>query len=172
MSTHQLIRFTLIARLLHWLSAIVILWSIGSGFFIVLTRPTKAVIDNISELNIAITLLFIPVFILRLLVAYFNEKPSTPSLNLQQQNIANKVHILIYAVVCTVLISGVLMMEHEMKVFNWFVVPEILDKGPMTHLFFILHRTANILLSLLLIMHIVAVIKHQLNGIPLLKKMI
>ncbi|NQZ23364.1 MAG: cytochrome b/b6 domain-containing protein [Colwellia sp.] len=172
MSTHQLIRFSRTARLLHWLSAIVILWAIGSGFFIVLMRPEKAVIANIAELNIAITLLFIPVFIFRLLVAYFNEKPSTPNLSIQQQNIANKVHVLIYGVVCTVLISGVLMMEHEIKVFNWFVVPEILDKGLMTQTFFILHRVANIILSLLLIMHIVAVIKHQLNGVPLLKKMI
>jgi cytochrome b561 len=170
--TVQSNRYPFIWRLLHWLSAIIILWAIFSGFFILLAHPDKDVIHKIANFNVAITLLFIPVFIVRIFVVYYFSKPTTDTLARHQQTLANLAHAFIYLVLSVVLISGVLMMENTMSVFGWFEISAILDKGASTQFFFILHRAANTLLTLLLFVHIAAVIKHQLNGVPILRKMI
>ena len=165
-------RYPLAWRVLHWLSATVILWAISSGFYILLVRPSQAVIHAIADFNVAITLLFVPIFIIRILVSYLLEKPATPQLRQRQQKIANRAHALLYLMVVIVLVSGVLMMERDMSVFGWFEVKAILSKGSLTQGFFILHRIANTVLFMLLVAHILAVVYHQIKGIPLMKRMI
>lgn len=165
-------RYPLMWRILHWVSAVIILWAMGSGFYILLARPPEEIIHQITDFNVSITLLFVPIFIIRLLVCYFYDKPPTPQLVDKQQQLANRIHIVMYWVVSTVLITGVLMMDRKMNVFGLFEVNSAFSPGIITERFFILHRCANILLTLLLLGHVLAVIKHQLNGVPILRKMI
>lgn len=168
----QLNRYPLVWRILHWISAAVILWAMGSGFYILLVRPSEAMIHAIADFNVSVTLLFVPIFIVRLVVSQIAEKPLTPQLVDRQQQLAHRVHTIMYIAVSTVLISGVLMMERKMMIFGWLELNAVLPVGPITESFFILHRAANILLTLLLLAHILAVVKHQVNGIPILRKMI
>jgi cytochrome b561 len=172
MAEVNLNRYPFMWRILHWLSALVIVWAMSSGFYILFAQPEKQVIHTIANFNVSVTLLFVPIFLIRLIMSYIVEKPITPQLVESQQRLAHKVHRLMYFVVCTVLISGILMMERNMIIFSAFELTPFLSKGVITEGFFMLHRMANFLLVLLLAAHITAVIKHQLNGIPILRKMI
>lgn len=172
MSTLSSSRYPFAWRLLHWLSAIVILWAVFSGFFILIVRPAEHIIHWIADFNVAVTLLFVPVFAVRILIAASMTKPSTPDLDAQQQALANKGHLMLYVVVCAVLTSGVLMMDRGMSVFGWFEIAPLLKDEALTSAFFTLHRYANIMLTLLLVAHIAAVVKHQRHGVPLMRKMI
>lgn len=165
-------RYPAIWRLMHWLSASVILWAIFSGFYILLAKPHAQVIHNIADLNVSLTLLFIPVFILRLVLIQFIKKPDTSELRSKDKALANKAHSLIYLVVSLVLVSGLLMMERSMWIFDWVEIPAVFTKGVITEGFFIIHRIANVVLTFLLMAHILAVVKHQLNGVPILRKMV
>ena len=168
----QVHRYPLAWRILHWLSALIILWAMGSGFYILLAQPPEEVIHTIADFNVSITLLFVPVFIIRLVVSHVSEKPTTPQLGNRQQQLAHRVHVVMYWMVSIVLITGVLMMDRTMNVFGWFELNSVFSAGIITESFFTLHRAANILLTLLLLGHVLAVIKHQWNGVPILRKMI
>ena len=171
MSEPLINRYPLMWRLLHWFSAIIIVWAMCSGFYILIAQPDKDVIHTIADFNVSVTLIFVPIFIIRVLMSRVLEKPITLELIASQRKLAHQVHCLMYAVVSIVLLSGVLMMERDMLIFGYYEINTLLTKGPITEGFFILHRWANIFLTLLLIAHVAAVIKHQINGIPILKKM-
>ncbi len=165
-------RYSLIWRSLHWLSAVVILWAIASGFYLALFDVSDATHHWIADTNVATTLVFIPFFTLRMLIAWHSEKPETKNLSPQQQQLAHRGHQLIYLAVICVLISGVLMMERPMPFFGIAEFPALLEKGNLTQFFFWFHRCSNIALTLLVLAHLAAVVKHQLAGVPVLRKMV
>ena len=165
-------RYPFLMRFLHWLSAVVILWATGSGFYILFARPSESVVNIIADFNVALTLLFVPVFAMRVILRCLWLKPVNNQLLKHQQKLADIGHGCLYVTVSVVLISGVLMMERDMTVFGWFEVGAILTNGHLTEVFSKIHRVANVALFILLFVHILAVIKHELSGIPMLRKMV
>ena len=170
-------RYPWIWRLLHWLSAVVILWAIFTGFYLAFFNNNEGIKHMMADFNIAVTTLFIPVFALRIAVSRYFKKPSTPQLTESQSKAANLGHWAIYWVVCLELISGILMMDRQINVFELisFAPPmigiEFFGKAA-TDIFFMAHRISSLLLTLLIVLHVAAVIKHHRDGIPLLKKML
>ena len=55
-------------RVLHWVSAAVILWALATGFSVSLLNLPLALKSGISFINVSLTFIFIPVFILRCIV--------------------------------------------------------------------------------------------------------
>lgn len=165
-------RYSLSRRVLHWLSAAVILWATASGFTSALATLPPVVEQTIGAFNVALTLLFIPVFGLRLWLAVSGHKPSTPGLSRRQQRTAAAGHWLIYSAVVLVLFSGFSMMERPMTVFGLFELAPWLPPSAATRFFSHLHHYSCALLALLVAGHIAAVLLHQQRGVRVMSKML
>ena len=165
-------RYSATSRLLHWLSALVILWATISGFLSIsplLSESTKALI---AGFNVSVTLVFIPFFIWRILHRVTNPPPAMPSLlNDKQRKAAKAAHIGLYSLVSVVLISGTLMMESSFSFFGLFDVPCLISHEPTNHCFAWIHSWSTRLLAVLILLHLFALIKHHKNGIKLLGRM-
>ena len=163
-------KYPLLARVFHWLSASVIIWALASGFMVAAGALPSALGKLISPFNASITTLLIPVFILRLLYRLSFTAPSLP-LPPRQRQVARGAHALIYGVALFSMASGVLMMERNIEIFGWFSFPSPLAKGELTKLISRLHFSSNFILLLLLVLHVLAVVKHHREGFPVLKRM-
>ena len=81
------------------------------------------------------------------------------------------VHTMMYVLVVIVLISGVFMMDRPIIFFNVVTFPQPLSSVDMTGLFGRIHTPACGVLAALITLHVVAVIKHQLSGQSIIKRM-
>ncbi|OON41889.1 cytochrome B [Izhakiella australiensis] len=156
---------------LHWLSAIIIIWATISGFWAAFGDLSPASKDWIGFFNVSLTTLFIPFFIIRLFYAFFSAKPNDDLLTHKEEILAFIGHFLLYVNITVVMVTGVLMMERPINVFNWFTLPQPLTNLQLTSLFNFIHMISCTTLALLVIGHILAVIKHQLQGKALLRRM-
>jgi len=156
---------------LHWLSAIIIIWAMITGFYITLFEPALEHKQWVAWVNVSLTTLYIPFFILRIWYALHHGKPSDNLLNHKEERLAAAGHFLLYANIAAVLLTGVLMMERPIGIFSLFYIPQPISDTALTNLFRRAHIISCITLSLLVIGHIFAVIKHQRAGKPLLRRM-
>ncbi|KQN58129.1 MULTISPECIES: cytochrome b [unclassified Erwinia] len=157
---------------LHWLSAIVIVWATISGFYIPLGRPSAATAELIGFINVSLTTCFIPFFILRIIFCLKHKDPAVAPAQRKTHKIAKAVHLILYTNISVVLVTGVLMMERSINVFNLFSIPAPLTDPQLTHFFHSVHMASCTSLALLVIMHILAVIKHQLAGHGIMRRML
>ncbi len=81
-------------------------------------------------------------------------------------------HRMLYVVTALVLLSGVLMMERDINVFHLFSLPYLIEDRELTALMNQVHKYSCMLLGVMVIAHIAAVIKHQLSGNNILKRML
>lgn len=164
-------KYSMLQKLLHGVSALTIIWLLMSGFYVGLISESIALKRLISELNVSVSLLFVPVFLLRLCVSFGrgysglkDEKSLTPWL-------AFFVHTMMYISVVIVLLSGVLMMDKPIVFFNVATFPQPLNNVDLIAFFGRIHTPACVMLSALITLHVVAVIKHQLAGQSVIKRM-
>ncbi|WP_333603375.1 cytochrome b [Pantoea eucrina] len=157
--------------ILHWLSAIIIIWATLSGFYVAFCHPDQPVKEWIGFFNVSLTTLFIPFFILRVWYLFRHGSPAESLLTPGEQRIAHLGHLALYANISVVLITGVLMMNHAIDVFHMFHVPQPLHSVSAITFFNQVHFLACMTLALLIAGHILAVLKHQLNGKHILRNM-
>lgn len=157
--------------LLHWLSAIIITWAMASGFYIFLGNASEHIKEFVGFINVSLTTLFIPFFALRIFYAIKNGKPANIKSKSSNHALAYAVHIIIYINTALVLFTGVMMMERDINIFNFVQLPHPLQGGALTSSFHQLHIISCVTLSLLIVMHILAVLFHHLSGNPILRKM-
>lgn len=158
------------AKWLHWISAAVIVWATASGL------AASAIADgplrsSLSSLNISVTVLFIPVFAARILHRLIAIQPAPANLSPGTLRAARAGHATLYLMTGIVLLSGVLMMEHDIQVFDWFSIPRPLDNERLARLSGLVHRCSSIVLGILILGHVAAVIRHERQGTPLLRRM-
>jgi cytochrome b561 len=154
---------------LHWISALVICWALVSGFYTGLLPVNPQVKEWVTFVNISMTTLFIPVFVLRLYVRQAHTKPAPVA---GAKRLAALVHGFIYVSVGVVLITGTLMMDHPINVFNLFSIPNLINAPLWLSRFFTVHEAGCALLGLLVAVHVVAVIKHELGGTRVTRRML
>lgn len=158
--------------LLHWLSAIVIIWSTVTGFYAGLFHPGQATKEFIGFFNVSLTTVFIPFFIIRLVYLFAHAKPEEQQLSPTEQRLAQLGHLALYGNISAVLITGVLMMNHNIDVFHLFTIPHPLHNPAVILLFNKLHIALCVSLAALIAGHILAVAKHQYGGKNILNKML
>ncbi|WP_397452788.1 cytochrome b [Pseudomonas sp. NA-150] len=153
---------------LHWLSAFVILWSLCAGTYVTLFDVPPGVKLTLTALNISLTTLFIPFFLMRavLRIDYLRKHSPGPG-----ELLAAFVHNLIYLVTGLVLVTGVLMMDRPIVVFDWLTLPQLLTRPDLLQGFHTAHRNSTELLGLLVGLHLLAVVKHELSGNRILQHM-
>ncbi len=167
------IKYDITAKTLHWLSALVILWATLGGFYMILPNTEDHIKLQIAELNISITTLFIPIFCFRILYRITTKAPReqglVPTIELKM---ARLMHNFLYALVSIVLVSGILMMDRPVSIFDFFQFTQLLDNSNIITSFKTLHKYSTQLLAICILLHIMAVIKHEIMGNKILKRMI
>ena len=160
--TNTLTEYGIISKLLHWLSAILLIIQIPLGFYLVDLDfgDERITFENIHVI-IGLTIFYL--VILRLLNNILNPTPKLdPSIFIGQKFIAKLNHVLLYVAILSITISGILK-----KLFNgetlviFFKEIRIKDNFELAEIFYEIHIIGNYTLIGLIILHISAVIIHK-----------
>ena len=160
---NNLTEYGIISKLLHWLSAILLLIQSPLGFYLVDLDFGEERL-SIENIHIIIGLSIFYLVIIRLLNKIFNPTPKLdPSIFKGQRFIAKLNHILLYVAILSITISGILK-----KLFNgetlviFFKEIEIQDNFELADQFYNIHIFSNYTIIALIALHISAVIIHKL----------
>ena len=160
---NNLTEYGIISKLLHWLSAILLLIQIPLGFYLVDLDFGEERL-SIENIHIIIGLTIFYLVIIRLLNKIFNPTPKLdPSIFKGQRFIAKLNHILLYVAILSITISGILK-----KLFNgetlviFFKEIKIQDNFVLADQFYNIHIFSNYTIIALIALHISAVIIHKL----------
>ncbi|WP_248805734.1 cytochrome b [Pseudomonas sp. MWU13-2100] len=154
---------------LHWLSAAVILWALISGFYVALFDVSWVLKEAVSFFNVSLTTLFIPFFVVRAFLSFFQERQM---LRTPAQWTAFWVHKCMYLVTGVVLTSGVMMMDRAINVFDVLSIPAPLESAGLIAVFKKIHDVSCVVLAVLVVLHMGAVIRHEVSGHRILRRML
>ncbi|HBT4722659.1 TPA: cytochrome b [Klebsiella quasipneumoniae subsp. similipneumoniae] len=155
---------------LHWISAVVIIWATVTGFWVAFSDVSPKMKEWVGFFNVSLTTVFIPFFILRIYYLIRFHKPHAGKRMLINR-IAFLVHMLLYINIAVVLITGVLMMDRDINVFHMMTIPRLIENEVIIDLFFTQHVISCFTLTGLVSLHVLAVVKHELSGRRILRKM-
>ena len=166
--------YSLISKLLHWTSAIILFVQIPLGFYLVDLDfgPERL---NIENIHVIIGLCMFYLVILRLINKIISTSPKLePSIFKGQKFLAKSNHLLLYVTILSITISGIFK-----KLFNgetlviFFREIKIVENFEVADFFYDIHIYSNYLFITLIVIHILAVIIHKLFfGDNLLKKIL
>jgi cytochrome b561 len=169
------------AKMLHWVSAVVIIWVMLSGLFVSLL-PSSALSQQaflqelkhiIANFNVSLTILFIPLFIWRVFHAMKTKKPLyCKTLPTVQVKAACLVHLSMYILIATLLCSGLLMMNRPFGVFGLWSMAPIITEQTLLLFFAKVHEYSSYVLLAFIIIHLAALAKHQHSGNQILQRML
>ena len=160
---NTLTEYGIISKILHWLSAILLLIQIPLGFYLVDLDfgEERITIENIHVL-VGLGIFYVVIF--RLLNNLINPIPKLgPATFLGQRFIAKLNHLFLYIAILSITISGILK-----KLFNgesliiFFKKIKIEDNFELADQFYNIHILSNYALIGLVVLHISAVIIHKL----------
>lgn len=156
--------------LLHWLSALVIIWTLVSGFSVSMLNVDPGTFERVALVNSVVGTLFIPVFVLR---CYFRVTAPLPK-DVNDEGwkalAAHFSHLSLYGLTAVVLLSGILMMERGIYLGVFTLEPMLKDRFWLG-LWFDVHVFGCALLAALVMLHVAAVTKHELSGRRILRRM-
>ncbi|WP_214510890.1 cytochrome b [Pseudomonas brassicacearum] len=156
--------------LLHWVSAAIILWALVSGFYVAFNPVSASTQQWVGSLNVSLTTLFIPFFVWRAWLFVCELEPRGAALSLDQR-LSLAVHGLIYLVIGVVLVTGVLMMKRAISVFGLVRLPQPLADPVLIELANTLHTLSCAGLSVLVALHLCAVLWHEFSGRRVVRRM-
>ena len=160
---NSLTEYGLISKVLHWLSAILLLVQIPLGFYLVDLDFGEERI-NVENIHVILGLTIFYIVIIRLINKILNPTPKLdPSIFKGQVFLAKMNHILLYLAILSITISGILK-----KLFNgeslviFFKEIQIKDNFELADQFYNIHIFSNYVILFLIVIHLVAVIVHKL----------
>ena len=160
---NTLTEYGLISKLLHWVSAVLLLIQIPLGFYLVDLDfgPERL---NAENIHVAVGLAIFYLVIFRLINNILNPTPKLePNIFKGQKLLAKLNHVLLYVTILSITISGILK-----KLFNGEVLIiifkkiKIQDNFELGELFYDIHVYSNYLLIALIAIHLMAVAIHKL----------
>ena len=160
---NSLTEYGMISKVLHWLSAIILLIQIPLGFYLVDIDFGEQRI-SIENIHVTLGLTIFYIIIIRLINNILNPTPKLdPSIFKGQRFLAKINHILLYIAILSITISGILK-----KLFNGetltiiFKEIQINENFELADKFYTIHIFSNYTLIGLITIHIMAVIIHKL----------
>ena len=161
--TNSLTEYGFISKVIHWLSAAVLIIQIPLGFYLVdMDFSDKRLTVESIHVTLGLSIFYLILF--RLLYKTLNPTPRLQnSLFPGQKIIAKLNHIFLYVSILVITISGALK-----KLFNgeeldmFFFKLEIKDNFELAEIFYEIHIVGNYTLIALISLHIFAVIVHKL----------
>ena len=172
--TNTLTEYGIISRVLHWLSAAILLIQIPLGFYLVdLDFGDQRI--TIEDIHVTLGLTVFYIIIIRLINNILNPTPKLdPSIFKGQWFLAKINHVLLYVSILSITISGILK-----KLFNGEILTilfgeiQINENFDLADQFYEIHIFSNYTLIGLIVLHITAVIIHKLFfGDNLLKRIL
>ena len=172
--TNTLTEYGIISKVLHWLSAIILLIQIPLGFYLVdLDFGDQRI--TIEDIHVTLGLTVFYIIIIRLINNILNPTPKlAPGIFKGQKFLAKMNHVLLYIAILSITISGILK-----KLFNGetltilFREIQINENFDLADQFYEIHIFSNYTLIGLIVLHITAVIVHKLFfGDNLLKRIL
>ena len=160
---NNLTEYGIISKLLHWLSAILLLIQIPLGFYLVDLDFGEERL-SVENIHIIIGLTIFYLVIIRLLNKIFNPTPKLdPSIFKGQRFIAKLNHILLYVAILSITISGILKKLFNGETLVIFLKEiKIQDNFELADQFYNIHIFSNYTIIALIALHISAVIIHKL----------
>ena len=152
-----------ISKILHWLSAAVLFIQIPLGFYLVdLDFGEKRL--TIESIHIILGLSIFYLTLLRLIYKLFNPTPRLGNNIFPGQRLVAKLnHILLYASILTITISGAFKKLFNGEILDIFLFDlKIKENFELADLFYDIHILSNYTLIALITLHISAVIVHKL----------
>jgi len=160
-----------LARLLHWISAGIILWALVTGL-VAASLPTGAPLKGwIGFVNVSLTTVLIPLFLLRIANRLASPEPAPLSPSPAEARAARAAHAGLYLVTMVVLVSGVAMVAHPASIFGLFTLPVVPLSADTRHVSELIHRYACYLLAVMIVLHLAAVTYHHLKGRSPMRRM-
>lgn len=156
---------------LHWLSAAVIVWTLISGFYVACVDVSPQLAQWVAFLNVSLTTVFIPFFVWRLFIFASHVRHISVRAFSFMEKLGLFAHTLIYLIVSIVLVTGVLMMDRPIDVFGLVEITQPLSDPELISRFLVIHVWACVVLSLLIVLHVGAVVVHELCGHRVLRRM-
>jgi len=154
--------YDLLSKLLHWTMASIIIYASIAGYMMHLVVDNQPVFSFLSVLNMSLATVALPLFILRYVWRHFRQTPTMPSeVPELQKKVAKFVHSLIYQLMLVVFVSGFLMIKESYALFWLIEIDNPVKDSVVNDFFFMLHRYACLLLSLLILLHASAALKHH-----------
>ena len=160
---NTLSEYGLLSKVLHWLSALILVIQIPLGFYLVDLDFGEERI-TFENIHVILGLIIFYLVIIRLINNTFNPTPKlNPSIFIGQKYIAKLNHILLYAAILSITVSGILK-----KLFNgetlviFFKEIEIKDNFELADQFYNIHIYSNYVIIALISIHVLAVITHKL----------
>lgn len=155
-------RYDRFSRILHWVLAVGIIYAsmVGYGLHFI---SDPQVFTFFSELNMSLATVMTLLMIVRFTWRFF--RPSVPygeHIQGNKKGLVILLHEIFYLIIFVVLISGFLMLQEGYRLFGVFSIPQPLHNLEVNLFFFTIHRYSCVVLGLMLLMHVAAVIKHQL----------
>ena len=160
--TNNLTEYGYISKIFHWLSAAVLVIQIPLGFYLVdLDFGEKRLTIESIHVILGLSIFYLTLF--RLIYKLFNPTPSLGNNIFPGQKLVAKLnHILLYASLLTITISGALKKLFNGEVLDIFFLDiEIKDNFELAELFYDIHIISNYTLIALISLHIFAVIIHK-----------
>jgi cytochrome b561 len=159
---NTLTEYGLISKVLHWLSAILLLIQIPLGFYLVDLDfgEERLTFENI-HIIIGLTIFYL--VIIRLVKNIINPTPKLNTSIFKGQKFLAKInHLLLYVTILSITISGILK-----KLYNGesliiiFKKIKIEDNFELSEIFYDVHVFSNYVMIALIALHVVAVIIHK-----------
>ena len=171
---NRVTEYGIFSKVLHWLSAILLLVQIPLGFYLVDLDFGEQRI-NVENIHVILGLTIFYIVIIRLINKILNPTPKLdPSIFKGQRFLGKMNHILLYIAILSITISGILK-----KLFNGetliiiFREIQINENFDLADQFYEIHIFSNYTLIGLIALHITAVIIHKLFfGDNLLKRIL
>ena len=160
--TNNLTEYGYISKIFHWLSAAVLVIQIPLGFYLVdLDFGEKRLTIESIHVILGLSIFYLTLF--RLIYKLLNPTPSLGNNIFPGQKLVAKLnHILLYASLLTITISGALKKLFNGEVLDIFLLDiEIKDNFELAELFYDIHIISNYTLIALISLHIFAVIIHK-----------
>jgi cytochrome b561 len=157
--------YSLAARVLHWVTAAIVLTMIPVGFFMAGPLPDDAK-NTLYDLHRSMGALLIPIVIVRLLYRWMNPPPPLPAdVPAMQQFAAHTVHWALYAIlVVQPFVGWIATSAYRAPVsFFWlFELPPIWPEDRATsELMFMVHGILGLAISALILVHIAGALYHH-----------
>lgn len=158
-------KYPILMRLMHWSVGLLILGIIGAGWYMVDLEDSVSYKYDIYHWHKSFGVLVIFLVFARLMIRWASKVPELPdSMPTYQRKLGTLVHWLLYLFMFLIPVSGYMMSDaagRDIPLFN-LVMLSFLEKNPdLASLFHDIHETIPYILLGLVVLHIIAAIKHR-----------
>ena len=163
MSDSITLQYSCLAKFFHWFTLLLLIAQIPMGFILVRLdfSDLRITIENVHVI-VGITIFYITLF--RLIYKFFSKSPKLmPEAFFGQNLIAKLNHFALYVALLTITTSGILKKLFNGEKLNFFIFKlRIEDNFDLADQFYNVHVISNYTLIVLISLHILAVLFHQI----------